>query len=99
MPYHQVETGYHPQIIEDIKGENHLETVLETLKIAISEPIKIADETIIRPRASIGMALYPDDATNEEGLIRAADMAMYSAKKEKHLSVVAPKLFADSHNR
>jgi len=86
-------------IIEDVKGENHLETIYETLKTAISEPIQIADETIIRPRASIGMAIYPDHASDEEGLIRAADMAMYTAKKKKHLSAPAPILSADNHNR
>lgn len=86
-------------IIEEVKGENHLETILETIKAAISEPIKVETEVIIRPRASIGMALYPDDATEGEGLIRAADMSMYSAKRAKGLSAVEPILSSDNHNR
>jgi len=85
-------------IIEEIKGGNHLDTVLDTLKTAISEPIKVETDTIIRPRASIGMALYPDDAADSESLIREADMAMYTAKKDKILSAVAPILSADNHN-
>ncbi len=31
--------------------------------------------------ASVGIAFYPDHATDEEGLIAAADMAMYAAKQ------------------
>lgn len=84
--------------IEDIKGKNHLDTIRETIQIAISEPIIIEEETIIYPHASIGMALYPDDAIDEENLIRAADISMYTAKKNKHLNVPAPILFADNHN-
>lgn len=84
--------------IEDIKGKNHLDTIRETIQIAITEPIVLEEETIIYPHASIGMALYPDDAMDEENLIRAADISMYTAKKSKHLSVPAPILFADNHN-
>ena len=86
-------------IIEDIKGENHLDTILETIQTAICEPINIENETIIYPHASIGMALYPDDAIDEENLIRAADISMYTAKKEKYLSVPAPIRDADNRNR
>ncbi|MDD2781597.1 sensor domain-containing diguanylate cyclase [Sulfuricurvum sp.] len=85
-------------IIEDIKGENHLETIFDTIQTAIAEPIKIEDETLIYPSASVGMALYPDDATDEESLIRSADTAMYVAKKDKYLIVPEPKLSADNHN-
>lgn len=81
--------------IEDIKGKNHLDTIRETIQIAIAEPINIEDETTIYPHASIGMALYPDDAMDEENLIRAADISMYTAKKNKHLNVPSPILFAD----
>lgn len=35
----------------------------------------------LAPRASIGVALYPDHATTPEGLVQAADIAMYEAKR------------------
>ncbi len=35
----------------------------------------------MRTRASIGVAVFPDDATNPESLIQAADIAMYEAKR------------------
>lgn len=35
----------------------------------------------MRTRASIGIAVFPDDASNPESLIQAADIAMYEAKR------------------
>jgi diguanylate cyclase (GGDEF)-like protein len=37
--------------------------------------------TTLRTRASIGVAIFPDDAENAESLIQAADIAMYEAKR------------------
>jgi diguanylate cyclase (GGDEF)-like protein len=37
--------------------------------------------------ASVGIARFPDDSTSFETVIRCADMAMYSAKKEKGSSI------------
>lgn len=71
-------------IIENIKDKDYIQTVFETIHTAICEPIQISKETIIRPRASIGVALYPDNASTSEELLRAADSAMYTVKKEKH---------------
>jgi len=36
----------------------------------------------IHVNISIGIALYPDDGEKEEDLIKSADKAMYTAKKE-----------------
>ncbi len=35
----------------------------------------------IRPRASIGLAFYPDDASDADSLVQAADIAMYESKR------------------
>lgn len=91
-------------IIEDIKNQEHIETILHTIHAAINEPIAIDSQRHILPKASIGVALYPDDATTSEALIKAADTSMYSAKKRKksHLSKAIgpePVPCADSRNR
>jgi len=71
-------------LIEDVKGEEHLHTVHEAICAAINEPIFLDASTILRAKASIGMALFPDHASDAEALIKAADTAMYSAKKNKN---------------
>ena len=70
-------------IVEDIEGDNHIQSVLTAIEFAISEPIIINNEISINANASIGIATYPDDATDADTLIKAADVAMYIRKKEK----------------
>ncbi len=72
-------------MIEDVKSEDHLQAVRDTINAAIGEPIFLDASTTLRARASIGMALYPDDATDSEMLIKAADMAMYEEKKREKI--------------
>ena len=47
----------------------------------MSEPFELASSTVY-VSASIGVAIFPDDATDIDGLIRNADSAMYVAKRE-----------------
>lgn len=70
-------------IVEDIEGEDHIQAILTAIEFAISEPITIDNETSLVANASIGMALYPDDATDADSLIKAADVSMYLQKKAK----------------
>lgn len=46
----------------------------------LSEPIHLAGHELI-PTASIGVAVYPEDASRSSDLIKAADTAMYGAKQ------------------
>ncbi|MBD8892122.1 putative bifunctional diguanylate cyclase/phosphodiesterase [Roseibium litorale] len=52
----------------------------ELLLARISRPFKI-DHLSLRTRASIGIAVYPEDARSESELLRCADMAMFRAKQ------------------
>ncbi|MDP3265840.1 MAG: sensor domain-containing diguanylate cyclase [Sulfuricurvum sp.] len=71
-------------IVEDIEGEEHIQSVLTAIEFAISEPIILDNESSLVANASIGMAIYPDDATDADSLIKAADVAMYLRKKTKN---------------
>lgn len=91
-------------IIEDIKNQEHIATILHTINVAISEPVLIDADTSITPKASIGTALYPDDAATPDALLKAADTSMYLVKKRKKSLASTtiepePKLFSDSRSR
>ncbi|MGZ4351688.1 MAG: putative bifunctional diguanylate cyclase/phosphodiesterase, partial [Solirubrobacteraceae bacterium] len=55
------------------------ESVGGKLLNALQEPFVVAG-TEVRTGASIGISLYPDDASDTEALLRHADVAMYRAK-------------------
>jgi diguanylate cyclase (GGDEF)-like protein len=51
---------------------------------AIAKPVELR-QSLLRPNASIGIARYPDDGASNGALLRAADSAMYAAKRSgKH---------------
>ena len=62
---------------ESVAGE-----VAVRLRAALAEPIRLAGISF-RIEASIGIALYPDDATTVEVLLQRADVAMYLAKERR----------------
>ncbi|GHA14942.1 sensor domain-containing protein [Oceanisphaera arctica] len=55
--------------------------ILERVLVVIREPLEL-DGQQVRVSASIGVALYPQDAEDAELLLRYADQAMYQAKKQ-----------------
>jgi diguanylate cyclase (GGDEF)-like protein len=59
--------------------------VATRLRDALSEPITL-DDMSFEIEASVGIALYPDDAAGFEVLMQRADVAMYLAK-ERHSGV------------
>ena len=55
--------------------------VASAVLAAVAEPVDLGDLRQV-VTASIGVALYPRDAGDADGLIRAADLAMYAAKAD-----------------
>jgi diguanylate cyclase (GGDEF)-like protein len=55
-------------------------SVLTRLEAAFEDPITI-DGHQLRLTASIGQAVFPDDATSADGLLRHADASMFKAKR------------------
>jgi diguanylate cyclase (GGDEF)-like protein len=52
------------------------------LERCFDEPYPV-EGSILHPAASVGIALYPEDATTKDGLLNVADAAMYKAKNTK----------------
>lgn len=66
--------------IDHFLDTTELETLAETMLETIRKPFPIQD-TEVFITASIGLSLFPNDATARESLIRNADTAMYQVKR------------------
>jgi len=53
----------------------------EKILVVLRDPIPVQDE-FLAVTGSIGIAVFPDNGTDSQHLMRAADMAMYTAKFE-----------------
>jgi len=68
-------------IMRDIRSRENVVTIAGKIVAALAEPFYLErQETSVDIGASVGIALYPDDAQDHETLIKIADAAMYSAK-------------------
>ena len=68
-------------ILSELQSLRHIGTVTDNILKVLSEPFQLGEETVY-VSASIGITLFPQDATEVDDLIRNADQAMYSAKQE-----------------
>ncbi|HRO59933.1 MAG TPA: EAL domain-containing protein [Burkholderiaceae bacterium] len=66
-------------LVRDSNPEAAAAPLAEQILAAVSTPIEI-DDDLITMTGSVGVALYPDDAKSAEGLLSAADSAMFDAK-------------------
>ena len=67
-------------ILEGVDTPREASRVAEKLIARIAEPLLLRQNEI-RVSASIGISLYPADGMDSDNLLRAADTAMYEAKK------------------
>lgn len=67
--------------LEQIKSEQDALAAARKLVEALHAPFRISGLTL-QVSASVGIAVYPDHATDIESLLRLADQAMYRAKAE-----------------
>jgi diguanylate cyclase (GGDEF)-like protein len=66
-------------VIAPAPEEQPAHVLAERLQAALREPIVVQGATCFA-QASIGLAVYPQDGTDVEGLLRSADIAMYRSK-------------------
>ncbi|TVR96170.1 MAG: GGDEF domain-containing protein, partial [Trueperaceae bacterium] len=68
-------------ILADVAQREDAGLVAEKLGEAIDAPFSLRGRNVL-VGVSIGIALYPDDARLSDGLMKAADVAMYRVKQE-----------------
>ena len=66
-----------------VRSRADVQEIALRLERCFDEPLEVEGATL-HPAASVGFALYPEDATTKDGLLSAADDAMYTAKNAKH---------------
>lgn len=68
-------------ILQGLGGIEHVELVAGKIVEAIARPFEISGHSV-NISSSIGIAIFPDDATTPDQLLKNADEAMYLAKAE-----------------
>jgi diguanylate cyclase (GGDEF)-like protein/PAS domain S-box-containing protein len=68
-------------VLSDVDDATNVAVVARKVLQAFSDSFRIADQDVYAT-ASVGVALFPDDAGDIENLLRDADTAMYHAKHE-----------------
>lgn len=66
-------------IANDIRDYSEATRVADKILQVLAQPYRI-DSHLIHSSASIGITIYPDDAEDEQALVKNADQAMYAAK-------------------
>lgn len=67
-------------IVDQLKAPRDAAIVAQKLIDTMQEPVSL-DGQIVQVTCSIGIALYPADASDMEGLLKTADQAMYESKR------------------
>lgn len=68
-------------VVSSQENGDHVAAMMERIRQSLHEPIQLAQGEVVAG-ASIGVALFPDDAEDADGLLRVADIAMYDAKAQ-----------------
>jgi len=67
--------------IEDIAGDGEVCRVIDKITAEIARPFRLPSGIEVGLSTSIGVALYPRDGAEMDGLMSHADTAMYAAKE------------------
>jgi diguanylate cyclase (GGDEF)-like protein len=69
-------------LLPSVKEAGAAQEVAARLRAAVAEPIRLEGMSFVI-EVSIGIAMFPDDATADELLMQRADVAMYLAKQRR----------------
>ena len=68
-------------LLDGLRGVRDAERIAEAIDAGMREPVTLHGGASVEITLSIGVALFPQDATDAAGLLRAADRAMYRGKR------------------
>ena len=87
-------------VLTQLADTKHVEIISQKIITKLAEPFSLGNE-IVHVSASIGITLYPADATEAEQLLKSADQAMYVAKNQGRncFSYFTPTLQIAAQNR
>jgi diguanylate cyclase (GGDEF)-like protein len=69
-------------LVSTVRNRREVEEIAQRLERCFDQPFTM-DGRVLRGSASIGIALFPEDSDTNDGLLRAADAAMYVEKHAK----------------
>jgi diguanylate cyclase (GGDEF)-like protein len=69
-------------LLPAVRNRAEVVEIAERLRHCFDKPFA-ADGVLVHGAASIGIALYPEDATTKDGLLNSADAAMYAVKNAR----------------
>ncbi|WP_206482903.1 EAL domain-containing protein [Thalassotalea sp. G2M2-11] len=67
-------------LLESFKNNSYLGKIAQKVIEVVGEPVDLKGN-VVSVGASIGIAVFPDDATDSDELLKNADVAMYHAKQ------------------
>ena len=81
-------------LLEGVTSNEQVEQYAAQLVTTLQQPL-IVDGRSITTSASVGASLFPDHAADAEGLLRAADVALFRAKDlgRKRVTLYSPELY------
>jgi diguanylate cyclase (GGDEF)-like protein len=81
-------------LLENVKSHAQVEEHAAQIVATLQQPLSV-DGRVLTTSASVGASVYPDHATDAEGLLRAADVALFRAKElgRNRMTLYSPALY------
>jgi diguanylate cyclase (GGDEF)-like protein/PAS domain S-box-containing protein len=68
-------------VVSEFDRRRHLDTIAESVIKAIAAPLRLGTAETAYVSASVGISVYPEDATDADDLVRDAEHAVHLAKR------------------
>jgi diguanylate cyclase (GGDEF)-like protein len=81
-------------LLEDVRSNDEVLACANRIVATLQQPLTV-DGRLLTTSASVGASLYPDHAADAEGLLRAADVALFRAKElgRNRFALYSPELY------